>query len=155
MREPGKSCPTAIAQDEIYRSQNMSTKKTTKKTPAPKATEKTATPAAEPAKAKPAKKAKLTSDQPKKMSALDAAAKVLGEATEPMATKEMSEAMAGKGYWTSPGGQTPSATLYAAILREVNLKGTESRFAKTDRGRFAVQAAGTPPKSALKNAKAE
>ena len=49
-----------------------------------------------------AKREKPATDQPKKMSALDAAAKVLGESTEPMATKEMA-----KGYWTSPGGQTP------------------------------------------------
>ncbi len=107
-----------------------------------------------PAKGK-AKKAKVATDKTKKMSALDAAAKVLGEATEPMATKGMIEAMSAKGYWTSPGGQTPSATLYAAILREINLKGVESRFAKTDRGRFALQAAASAPKSAPKIAKAE
>lgn len=94
-------------------------------------------------KTKPAKanKTKATSDTPKKMSALDAAAKVLGETKEPMATKAMIEAMSAKGYWTSPGGQTPSATLYAAIKREINLKGAESRFVKTDKGRFAIAAA--------------
>ena len=88
-----------------------------------------------------AKKEKAAPDQPKKMSALDAAAKVLGESAEPMATKEMINAMAANGYWTSPGGQTPQATLYAAILREINVKGAESRFAKTDRGRFGLNAA--------------
>jgi hypothetical protein len=36
------------------------------------------------------------------MSALDAAAKVLGESSEPMATKQMIEQMAAKKYWTSP-----------------------------------------------------
>ena len=46
--------------------------------------------------------------------------------------------MSAKGYWTSPGGQTPHATLYAAILREINVKGSEARFQKTDRGRFAL-----------------
>lgn len=94
--------------------------------------------------AKPAKtpkaKQQVPADKPKKMSALDAAAKVLEESGEPMASKEMIEAMSTKGYWTSPGGQTPHATLYAAILREINLKGAESRFTKTDRGRFAVNA---------------
>ena len=85
-----------------------------------------------------ARKSKPASDQPKKVSALDAAAKVLGESSEPMATKVMIEAMSAKGYWTSPGGQTPHATLYAAILREITVKGAESRFAKTDKGRFAL-----------------
>ncbi len=87
------------------------------------------------------KKVTPANEQPKKMSALDAAAKVLGEATEPMATKEMIDAMSAKGYWTSPGGQTPHATLYAAILREINTKGADTRFAKTDRGRFGLNAA--------------
>jgi short subunit dehydrogenase-like uncharacterized protein len=155
MLEKGKCCPTAIAHDEINRSQNMSTKKTTKKTVAPKTSTNTEKTAAESAKAKPAKKAKTATDAPKKMSALDAAAKVLSEVTEPMATKEMIEAMSAKGYWTNPGGQTPSVTLYAAILREINVKGAESRFAKTDRGRFALKAAATARKSAPTNAKAE
>jgi len=73
----------------------------------------------------------------KKMSALDAAAKVLGESKEPMNSKEMIDAMAAKKYWTSPGGKTPHATLYSAILREINVKGDEARFTKVDRGRFA------------------
>lgn len=88
-----------------------------------------------------AKKVASATEQPKKMSALDAAAKVLDESSEPIATKEMIDAMAAKGYWTSPGGQTPHATLYAAILREINVKGTEARFAKTDRGRFGLNSA--------------
>jgi len=93
-----------------------------------------------PAKRPKTKKAELASNgaTTKKLSALDAAAKVLGESTEPMGTKEMIDAMSAKGYWTSPGGQTPHATLYAAILREINVKGAESRFAKTDRGRFGL-----------------
>jgi len=73
----------------------------------------------------------------KKTSALDAAAKVLAETGQPMSCKEMIEAMAQKGYWSSPGGKTPSATLYSGILKEITTKGKESRFQKTDRGRFA------------------
>jgi hypothetical protein len=72
-----------------------------------------------------------------KVSALDAAAKVLGETGQPMTCQEMIDAMSKKGYWTSPGGRTPSATLYSAILRELKVKGAESRFKKTDRGKFA------------------
>jgi hypothetical protein len=65
----------------------------------------------------PAKKtkAKAKNEKPeRKMSCLDAAAKVLGEAKEPMNTKEMIEAMAAKGYWSSPNGQTPAATLWGS-----------------------------------------
>ena len=69
---------------------------------------------------------------------IDAAAKVLGEKQEPMTTKEMIEQMAAKGYWSSPNGQTPAATLYSAILREITTKGKEARFKKADRGLFAV-----------------
>ncbi|QDU28957.1 hypothetical protein ETAA8_40630 [Anatilimnocola aggregata] len=86
-------------------------------------------------RAKKAKATKATTD--KKMSALDAAAKLLGETKEPMNTKTMIETIAAKGYWTSPGGKTPHATLYSAILREINTKGQEARFKKTDRGNFA------------------
>ena len=74
---------------------------------------------------------------PKKTSALDAAAKVLGEAGQPMTCMEMIEAMSKKGYWTSPGGATPQATLYSAMLREIKTKGKDARFKKTERGRFA------------------
>jgi hypothetical protein len=83
------------------------------------------------------KKAKKEA-KPKKVGALDAAARVLEEAGQPMGCKEMIDTMASKGYWTSPNGQTPHATLYAAILRELKVKGKEARFAKTERGKFAI-----------------
>ncbi len=75
---------------------------------------------------------------PKKLSAIDAAAKVLAEAGQPMTTRQMIEAMAAKGYWSSPNGQTPAATLYSAILRQIKTKGKGCRFLKTDRGHFAL-----------------
>jgi outer membrane biosynthesis protein TonB len=84
-------------------------------------------------KQKPAKEKK-----PKKTSALDAAAWVLGEANQPMNCQEMIVAMAEKGYWSSPNGQTPHATLYSAILREINTKGEDSRFKKAERGKFVL-----------------
>jgi DNA-binding IclR family transcriptional regulator len=74
----------------------------------------------------------------RKPSALDAAAKVLRETGEAMNSKELIAAMAAKGYWTSPGGKTPHATLYAAMLREINQKGKETRFKKAERGKFAL-----------------
>jgi hypothetical protein len=90
-------------------------------------------PPAKPKKAKPAK-----AEKEKKLSALDAAAKVLADAGEPMNTKAMIEAMAAKKLWSSPGGKTPAATLYSAILREISVKGKESRFKKADKGLFAA-----------------
>jgi HB1, ASXL, restriction endonuclease HTH domain len=76
--------------------------------------------------------------KPKSDSALDAAAKVLSAANEPMTTKQMIDAMAAKGYWMSPGGKTPHATLYSAILREITTKGSDARFKKSERGKFAL-----------------
>ena len=83
-----------------------------------------------------AKTAKQTARE--KLSALDAAAKVLGESSEPLSTKQMIEAMEEKGYWKSPGGKTPWATLYSALSREIAAKGDESRFRKTERGKFTL-----------------
>src|SRR5450631_4560236 len=97
----------------------------TKETPKPEETPKAET-------AKAAKK----DPKPKKTSALDAAAKVLGEAGQPMTCMEMIDAMSKKAYWTSPGGATPQATLYSAILREIKTKGKETRFQKIERGKF-------------------
>jgi HB1, ASXL, restriction endonuclease HTH domain len=96
---------------------------------------------AEPEKAQEqeAEKAKAPKKE-KKLRALDAAAKVLGESDQSMGCNEMIEAMAKKGYWSSPNGQTPAATLYSAILRELKEKGAESRFKKTERGKFALAA---------------
>jgi hypothetical protein len=92
---------------------------------------------AAPAKAQRARKARTAEPKQKKLSALDAAARVLQEAGQPMTCQEMIDAMAGKGYWTSPGGKTPAATLYSAILRELQTKGDAARFVKTERGKFA------------------
>jgi hypothetical protein len=75
--------------------------------------------------------------QHKRLSALDAAALVLAETGQAMTCPEMIAAMAAKGYWSSPGGKTPAATLYSALLREITTKGSGSRFVKTQRGKFA------------------
>ena len=56
-----------------------------------------------------------------------------------MTAKEMIEAAEAKGYWKSPGGKTPHATVYSAIIREIATKGSESRFCKTERGKFAAK----------------
>ena len=77
----------------------------------------------------------------KRLSALDAAARVLAETGAPMGCKELIGAMAGKGYWMSPGGKTPDATLYSAIAREIAMKGDQARFTKAGRGRFGPRGA--------------
>jgi len=96
-----------------------------------------------PATATPAKAASAqtsststTATTNRKLSALDAAAKVLREAGTAMSVKQLIETMAERGLWTSPGGKTPQATLYSSILREITTKGSAARFQKTDRGRF-------------------
>jgi hypothetical protein len=57
-----------------------------------------------------------------------------------MNCQELIAAMAAKKLWMSPGGQTPHATLYSAIAREINTKGKDARFQKTERGKFAAKA---------------
>ncbi|TWT44991.1 hypothetical protein RAS1_14110 [Phycisphaerae bacterium RAS1] len=93
------------------------------------------------AKAKAASKPKVqrppaADAKPKRLSALDAAAQVLKAAGKAMNCVELIATMAEQNLWTSPNGKTPHATLYAAILREVNTKGDEARFKKVDRGQF-------------------
>lgn len=83
-------------------------------------------------------KAKKGSKPRQGMSCIDAAAKVLTETKKPLNCKEMIEKMKTKGYWTTPGGATPHATLASAILREITTKGKKSRFKKTSPGHFAA-----------------
>jgi len=98
-----------------------------------------ATPA--PADEKPAKAKKVKEPKAKRVSAIDAAAQVLTASKEPMNCMALVEAMATQGLWESPGGKTPSATLYSAIIREIATKGKDSRFVKKDRGMFAAASA--------------
>jgi len=80
--------------------------------------------------------------KPKRVSALDAAAQVLAKAEKPMRAQELIAAMAEQGLWKSPGGKTPHATLYAAMMREERDKGGKSRFHKVERGLFEFNKAG-------------
>jgi len=84
-----------------------------------------------------AAKTRSGAQKAKRSSGLGAAAKVLSEAGEPLSCKQMVEQMLEKGYWKT-SGKTPAATIYAGILREIRKKGEQSRFRKTDRGRFAL-----------------
>ncbi|MCJ7544775.1 MAG: winged helix-turn-helix domain-containing protein [Phycisphaerae bacterium] len=85
---------------------------------------------------KTTKKQQATPTAPEKMSGLDAAAEVLAEAGEPLSTAETVKRMLEKGLWKT-SGKTPAATIYAAIIREIEVKGKDSRFRKVGRGKFA------------------
>ncbi|HMO16201.1 MAG TPA: winged helix-turn-helix domain-containing protein [Pirellulaceae bacterium] len=82
--------------------------------------------------------AKESKPDGKKISQIEAAIIVLGKSKDAMNCKAMVEAMQVAGLWSSPGGATPDATLYASILREINAKGKDARFRKTDRGHFTL-----------------
>jgi hypothetical protein len=62
-------------------------------------------------------------------------------AADGLSAADLIERMATAKLWTSPGGKTPSATLSAAMAREIATKGTASRFRKAGPGRFASNTA--------------
>ena len=101
----------------------------------------TGEPQADETKATTGSKRKSNKPQGGNLSAIDAAAKVLAENAKSMSAKEMIEKMAVQGYWKTPGGKMPDATLYASILREIKVKGSASRFVKAERGKFALRTA--------------
>jgi len=78
-----------------------------------------------------------------RMSALDAAAEVLGrlpskEANNGLSVKDLIEGMEKAGLWESPGGKTPSATLYSALIREIKERKADSRFKRIAPGKFSL-----------------
>jgi hypothetical protein len=118
----------------------MSTKKKAVK-PASTRAAKTKTSKAKATAAAAGKQAKPAAEKaPRKLGQLDAAVKVLSEAEEPLNCKKIVEVMVAKGYWTSPGGKTPEATLASSIMREISKKGHDSRFKKVGRGLFTLSA---------------
>jgi hypothetical protein len=94
-----------------------------------------AQPAAKPTKRRAAAKEKPV--EPKALSGLDAAAQILREAGEPMNAQDLIAQILERGLWKTEG-KTPAATIYAAMSREIKAKGSDSRFQKVDRGRFAA-----------------
>ena len=107
--------------------------------PASQAVPETA-PATEPAATTPKKGKKAKVDAPKtdgKMSGLDAAAKILADAKEPLDCKTIVERAFAQALWKSYGA-TPAQTIYSAVLREIQKKGADSRCRKAERGKFAA-----------------
>ena len=82
-----------------------------------------------------------TSDKP--MSLIDAAAHILAQdGQDPMRCKDIVEQAINQKLWEPQSGKTPANTLYASILREIKDKGSDSRFAKTGRGKFTITGKG-------------
>jgi hypothetical protein len=91
-----------------------------------------------PAVVKKTKTPKPETSSPKpKLSMLDAAAKILKDASHPMSSKELITAMEEANLWASPSGKTPWNTLSAAIGREASQK-ENPRFKKAEKGKFAL-----------------
>ena len=67
----------------------------------------------------------------KKLSLLDAAAKVLAASRQPMNCKELVAKAIEKGLWIPTGAKTPEQTLYSGIFREIQTK-EEPRFKKSE-----------------------
>jgi len=79
----------------------------------------------------------------KKLSGLDAAARVLAESSEPMTCRQIVEVASQKDYWHS-NAATPWATIYSAIIREIATQGDQSRFERgKQRGAFQAAHADT------------
>jgi hypothetical protein len=73
-----------------------------------------------------------------KTSLLDAAILVMKAAGKPMNCKDVVHAILEKKLWGTTG-KTPASTLYSSVLREIQKKGSESRFKKVDRGQFTLK----------------
>jgi len=71
-------------------------------------------------------------------SVLDVAARLLGEACEPLSCQAMITMMLERKLWKT-SGKTPANTLSAAIRREIKATGSASRFRKVERGLFTVR----------------
>ncbi|OHB58806.1 MAG: hypothetical protein A2Y12_00190 [Planctomycetes bacterium GWF2_42_9] len=70
---------------------------------------------------------------------LTAALLVLEEEGKPLNCQEMVKLMIERGYWNTIG-KTPASTIYSAIITEIKKKGDDSRFRKTERGKFELAA---------------
>ncbi len=70
---------------------------------------------------------------------IKAALQVLQDRKVAMTCPELIDVMATEGLWTSPGGKTPSAALYAALARSIKDLGKASPFRKAERGKFEAR----------------
>ena len=73
-----------------------------------------------------------------RLNILDAAHRVLSETKKAMTTREIVAACAARQYWSS-NAATPHQTLTAALNRDIEANGSQSRFQKTERGKFTLR----------------
>ena len=70
---------------------------------------------------------------------LDATAMILRENSKPMSTQEIVKAIIAQRLWT-PNGKTPWLTLHSALTRDIESKGSRSRFIRGhERGKFTLR----------------
>ena len=144
-RAPGSEAPAAEASKPIRKKATSSPKGKPAETRAandakPGKTQQTEPSATKGAKAKTTKADKAPKPAKQKpMSGLDYAAQVLAASKEPLNAVAIAERAIAAGWKTE--GATPHATLYSAIIREIQVKGSESRFKKVERGQFTATAA--------------
>ncbi|MCD4825950.1 MAG: winged helix-turn-helix domain-containing protein [Phycisphaerae bacterium] len=72
-----------------------------------------------------------------KSEALEAAAKVLAKAKNPMAAKDIMQEILRQKLWFTTG-KTPHVTLASALSRDIKKHGKKSRFKRADRGLFEL-----------------
>jgi hypothetical protein len=72
----------------------------------------------------------------KPMTCREAAIRVLAETKRAMSAKELVEAMSRRGYWTTPKGKTPHATVRTELRREMHKTG---RIIQPARGLYALR----------------
>jgi hypothetical protein len=84
------------------------------------------------------REAKESKSDSKKIRQIEASILVLGKSKVAMNRKAMLEVMQVAGLWTTPKGATPDVTLYASILREIDTKGTDAQFRRTERAHFTL-----------------
>jgi hypothetical protein len=72
------------------------------------------------------------------LTCLDAAYRVLQEAEGPLRAEAIAQQAIARGLWVTRG-QTPGATVYAGIVREIVGRGEASRFARSGAGFVAVR----------------
>ena len=75
---------------------------------------------------------------PTSLSILDVAAIVLRESKTALTTREIIALVVVQKLW-QPSGATPWATLNAALNRDIQANGTQSRFKKKERGHFTLR----------------
>lgn len=136
---PETAAGVAVAGPDAGAATATKSKKGRKGAKAKDATAKATPPAKEPKAARPAKE--KNPPKPKRVSLLDSAATVLAEAKEPMSAKEIVADVLNRKLWSTKG-ETPEATLYAAMIREIAAKKGEARFKKVDRGLFVAHGKG-------------